>query len=438
MNKDRKVRKVKKIKQRFIIVAMLSMFAVVLVMIGGMNLWNYKNLTNKADMLTHMLAENNGVFPMQKSEKMLEYASDNAAEEKPEKPEEGKWHEMKPETPFQTRYFSLSYKDGKLTALSLAHIAAVGEKEAKEYGDQVREKAPDTGFFGIYRYRTTVMDGNINCVFVDCEEELTMMKETVWTSAIMSCAGLVAVFILLCVFSSIIFRPVEEAGKKQKQFITDAGHELKTPLTIIEANTDILEMEVGESKWIKSTRNQVHRMSGLVQQLVTLTRLDERGDGITKKEMNLSEIVVGTVDLFYPVAESKERVLQAEIEDDIRICGEEKCIRQMLELLFDNALKYSLCNSEIKIGLKTAPIPIKRSHRVIFYIENECEAIKKGDQSVLFERFYRGDESRNSLTGGSGIGLSVVRSVVEAHHGCVCAQSSDGRHLRIQVELPMC
>lgn len=457
----------RKLKHRFIFAAMVSMFAVLVIMIGGMNIWNYRNLIDRTDQTTHMIADNNGVFPDNNNANDPQDAgrdlkagnadpgapqmgagqgsgaetgenagrdpgagSGKAPDGEPDKdPGAGKDPKMQVEAPFQTRYFSVWYnEDGEVSEVSLDHIAAVNEDQAKEYAALVRDNVPDTGFQGIYRYRTVTQESGVLCVFVDCEKDITTMKETLATSLIMSGVGFVAVFALVCLLSTILFKPVEEGYRRQKQFITDAGHELKTPLTIIEANTDVLEMENGESKWLDSTKNQVNRMSGLVQQLVMLARMDEAGQTTEKHLFSLSGAVNETVELFYPVAESRKRTLAAQIESGIDINGDEKSIRQMLELLFDNALKYSLSDSEIRIDLK------KKGRKTVFVIENRCEPMEAGNKDQFFERFYRADSSRNSATGGSGIGLAVVRSVADAHQASIHAESPDGTSLRIRIE----
>lgn len=419
----------KKLKRRFILTAMVSMFLVLLLMIGGMNLGNYRNLIKNADLLTHMLADNDGVFPDNKQDEKTKEESVSEKSEKKKKKKKPE-HKLLAETPFQTRYFCISYdENGQMADLSLEHIAAVGETKAKEYGEAVKKEVPDTGFYGIYRYRTTKTQRGMLCVFVDCEKDMETMKDTLVTSLIMSAAGLAAVFVLVCIFSTIVFRPVEEGNAKQKQFITDAGHELKTPLTIIEANTDIIGMEYGDSKWLQSTKNQVARMSALIQQLVTLARMDEMSETMQKQKFSFSQVVLETVELFYPAAESRGRNLSAEIEKDVFLCGDEKSVRQMLELLFDNALKYSLPKTEIKVELK------KRGRKHIFLIQNACEPMEVGNQNILFERFYKRDVSRNSSGGGSGIGLSVVRSVAQAHDILLHAESRDGESFCIWMEL---
>ena len=258
-------------------------------------------------------------------------------------------------------------------------------------------------------------------------------EDCTWTVLVttisVSLLGLAAVFVLVVIFSRMVFRPVEESIQKQKRFITDASHELKTPLTIIDANTEVMEMESGESQWTKSTRKQIQRLSGLVQQLVTLSRLDEEKGPEEKCEFNLSEAVSECVQPYESLAQTREKNLTLNIEEDITYTGDERSIRQLAGILMDNAVKYSSENGNITLTLK------KKGKKIFLEVYNDADDLPQGKLDVLFERFYRLDSSRNSGTGGSGIGLSVAKAIVQAHKGKITAENKNGRGLTITVIL---
>lgn len=256
---------------------------------------------------------------------------------------------------------------------------------AKAYMESVENAGRDKGFADIYRYRVVKQKDTILYVFVDCEQSLSTYENTLLISAGMSVAGFGIVFLLVCIFSRIIFKPVKESYQKQKQFITDASHELKTPLTIIEANTEVLEMEQGENEWLKSTHNQIERMSHLVQQMVSLTRMDEEKGKGEKCEFFLSDALLDQVELYEPQARSHGIHIQSDVAPDIMYRGQEEEIRRFF--------------------------------------------------GILFERFYRSDASRNSATGGSGIGLAIARAICENRGGNIQAESKDGHSLTITVVL---
>ena len=227
-----------------------------------------------------------------------------------------------------------------------------------------------------------------------------------------------------------MIRPVAESYEKQKRFITDASHEIKTPLTIIEANTEIVEMESGESEWTKSIRKQIARLTALTEKLVFLSRMDEENQSyLQRMDFNLSEAVLDTIDPYQALAETKGKHLSVDVEDDMHFTGDENAIRQAISLLLDNAIKYSEEDGNIRIESRTVG-----KHKVIDVI-NTVDYIEVGKHDELFDRFYRREDSRNSETGGFGIGLSTVYAIVQAHKGRVAARSKDGKSLSIQMIL---
>lgn len=332
------------------------------------------------------------------------------------------------ETPYQTRYFTVTADaDGTLTDCNLERIASVTEEEAEEYAASALENSETTGYEGIYRYRISREGDTTLLIFLDCSQDLGTVETFAKTSFGISLIGLAAVFVLIVVFSRLVFRPVAASYAKQKQFITDASHELKTPLTIIDANTEVLEMEHGESRWTASIRNQVRRLSLMTGQLITLARLEEEKTLREGSPFSLSELLIETVEPFEVPAENANKTLVLQVEENVELFGEEKSIRQLLEILLDNALKYSLSDTSIEISLK------RRGQRKVLTIYNQSEEIPKGSLDQIFERFYRLDAARSSTQGGSGIGLSVAKAVVDAHRGKISAVSEDGHSLTIEV-----
>ena len=425
----------KKIRRKFSVIAMLSMFFVLSIIIAAMNYINYQKMGKNLDDVTYILEIGNGSFYESPDPSEENHAPSNPSNPQGEDP---KAHNKVPEppksiseeTPYQTRYFTVRYDaSGTIYATSVGHISAVNATQARAYAAKVYDAAPGTGFIDVYRYRTVKSGDRVLCIFIDAEKELSTYRGSLMTSIAISAAGLFSVFLLLCLFSKLILRPVEESYRKQKQFLTDAGHELKTPLTIIDANTEVLEMEIGSSKWLDSTRNQVIRLTNMVKQFTALAKMDEAQGFLQRARFSLSRALNETVDLFIPVAASTHRTLQVSCVEDLYYVGDEEQFRQLFCLLLDNAIKYSTPDSTIELALS------KHGKHLCFTISNDCDGIAKGPQDILFERFYRSDSSRNSSTGGSGIGLSIAHSIVENHKGSIHAESSDGKSLQIKVLL---
>lgn len=228
-------------------------------------------------------------------------------------------------------------------------------------------------------------------------------------------------------WSKKIFRPVAESYDKQKRFITDASHEIKTPLTIIDANTEVIEMMSGESEWTKNTRDQVKRLTSLTNQMVALSRLDENPEPREKVEFDLSDTVYEVIDYFASLSEVKGRKINADIQEGVRFTGDENSIRQLISILVDNAMKYAVGDAGVDVSLK------RDGRKICFVLRNLTDGMEAGDQKVLFERFYRPDSSRNSETGGSGIGLSLAKSIVESHKGKITALCDEKGYITFKI-----
>lgn len=406
---------------------MLSTMLVLTAIMGVVNFSNYREMLDRADEMTALLEQNDGKFPEEPS-----WHEQDDTETPPAKLENDEKDKSRfsVETPFETRYFTVTVdENGEVTDCDLDRIAAVDEETAEEYTQTAQQKNKTTGFQGIYRYRVTETEDGAKYVFLDCRREISNFRTVLVTTISVSLLGLAAVFVLVVIFSRMVFRPVEESIQKQKRFITDASHELKTPLTIIDANIEVMEMESGESQWTKSTRKQIQRLSGLVQQLVTLSRLDEEKGLEEKCEFNLSEAVSECVQPYESLAQTREKNLTLNIEEDITYTGDERSIRQLAGILMDNAVKYSSENGNITLTLK------KKGKKIFLEVYNDADDLPQGKLDVLFERFYRLDSSRNSGTGGSGIGLSMAKAIVQAHKGKITAENKNGRGLTITVIL---
>lgn len=430
---------IRQLRKQFIIVAMCSMFAVLAVIVGSLNVASYVGIVRRADGILGMLAENEGRFPDDYSRReQMSGGGRNKAGHKPT-PEifgvHGAFQGFTPETPYDTRFFSVRLDEkGEIVSVDTGRIAAVETGDAIRYAQEIWEQQKTAGFVGNYRYLNQTADGaGDRIIFVDCGKDLMVFRNLVFTSVGVSLFGLFAVFVLVLIFSGKVFAPVEESYRKQKRFITDASHELKTPLTVISANVDILELDGRESQWTASIRNQVKRLGRLTEQMVQLSGLEEEEKPVFAP-CNLSELVSETAAVFEPMVCAGGRRLSMEVEEGVVCQGDGDKLRQMIELLLENALKYASAQGEIRMSLKC----VKKGGRARLLVWNTVEegsGIVPGNLDMLFERFYRLDASRNSGTGGSGIGLSIVRAIVRQHGGKITAKSEDGRSVSFEILL---
>lgn len=410
---------IKKLQRKFVAVAMLSLFIVLLIIIGTVNILNYTRMADDAQRTINILKENDGSFP------------------KPDmRPGHGKemFMGMSPEAPYESRYFSvLMDGSGNVSTIDTGKIAGTDTDEAAEYAEKVLECGRTSGFMGQYRFGVKDKDNGTLIIFLYCGRELSNFRAVLLISVGISFVGMLAVFLLLIFFSGRIVKPVSESYEKQKRFITDAGHEIKTPLTIIDADAELVGLDCGENEWLEDIRKQTKRLTALTNDLIYLAKMEEGQKSSTKIEFPLSDVVEETTESFRARAVNENKKLDIDIQPEITYCGDEKAIRQLVSILVDNAVKYSDGIKIISVKLEGQGGTSKLSKGFRLQVFNSCEHIEPESVKHLFDRFYRAEQSRNSQTGGYGIGLSVAKAVVDAHKGKITADTADGKSLRITV-----
>ena len=429
---------IRKLRRRFVVSSMLALLLVLGVIMGTINLINYRNVVRNADGVLDMLVENGGAFPleMEMPNRGLPLDREDAEGESAEFSGNPQAFARRggrldsPELPFETRYFTVDLDaDGAVSATELGRIAAVDAETAAAMAARTGTRA--RGFVGDYRFRREALEAGTRLLFVDCGQNLTFFRSFLLTSGLISLAGLAAVFLLILVFSGQITRPAAESYEKQRRFITDAGHELKTPLTIINADADVLGMDVGEdNEWLMDIQRQTGRLAELTNDLVQLARMEEV-DAAKYAEFDLSGAVADVAQSFQGPAVSQGKAFSCDIAPGLTLRGDEKALRRLVSILLDNAVKYSDAGGTISLRLK------RQGKSAVLTAFNTCEHIDRADLSHLFERFFRAERSRNSEKGGSGIGLSIAEAVVQAHRGRISAATDDERSLRITAELPL-
>lgn len=405
---------IKKLRQKFILSAMLSLIVVLLVIMSGIHIISYSKISADADNVLSVLNEFGGRFPKNNRPPDLKY--------------DGIYKiSLSPETPYQSRYFLVSFNtEGAVDYIDTRNVAALDTESAEAYAVDVYSSGSNNGFYSVYRYGVFDNEDGKLILFLDCSKELSNFYLSIAVSCIICGVGIISVLILVIIFSSFFLKPVSESYKKQKQFITDAGHEIKTPLAIIDANVDVLEMEQGENEWTASIKNQIQRLSSLTADLITLSKMEE-SDNIIMERFSISDLVCETIESFIIPAVTHNKLLDYDVDANIELCGDEKSIRRLVNILLDNAVKYTPEGGEIFLTLK------KQDKSILLSVENNAENLKEGEMPYLFDRFYREDKSRNSSVKGYGIGLSVAKAIVDSHKGKISAKSPDGKRFIITV-----
>jgi signal transduction histidine kinase len=420
---------VKKLRKKFVITAMLSLLLIIVVMIGIINAVNLHSMYQDADNLLAILTTNDGRFPGMKNDNFLPPAE----RFRPDTPFtfDRLNNTRSAEMPYQSRYFVVRFDStGNITETDLLHIAAITEEDATVFANQIYSSNKEKGMYHSYRYKKAINDdGSCIIVFIDLSSSIFNAFKLLSQSLLVGALALIAMFILVYIFSSQAVAPVVESLEKQKRFITDAGHELKTPLAVISANVDVLELEAGKSEWTSSIRNQIKRMNSLVKNLLTLSRMDEERINVVFSDFDLSQTMLETSTSFQTVAESKDKKFQVDITEGIHITGDKNAMNQLASLLLDNAIKYSSDKGSIHVMLS-------KDKNIVFEVSNTCDSIPSGNLDRLFDRFYRADSSRSRETGGYGIGLSVARAIATSHGGNIEAVRDGDKIIRFIVTLP--
>lgn len=395
------------LRRKFISISMISIFIVFSCIFISLMVFTKIQTNRSVDMLVDTISSNDGVFPKFDSSKQrmpvqMPY-SDVITEE----------------TQFSTRFFSVWLDDEKqIVNTNMDSVSTITEQDVEDYTDKVLKRGKERGWIGDYRYRIMDTENGTTVVFVNGNTYNNTSNRLLFTALLVLLGSASLILILTIVVSKRAVRPVAESYEKQRQFITDANHELKTPLTLILSNLDIVESELGKNEWLDDIRSEGERMGLLINQLVTLSRMDESTDSVMREKFNLSSAVADTVSEFESLAEERGHTLTSSISPSVYYYGDESLIRRLTAILLDNAIKYCDAGGNIQLSL------ICRRHPVLT-VENTYQDVDKLELNRLFDRFYRADKAR-TFSGSFGIGLSIAQSIVKSHKGNIAAYRKSG------------
>ena len=414
---------IRRLRRRFIRIATLSVTAVMLLLTLLLNTANYVSTTRELRDMLQLISSNQGIIPAYRP-------AGEAPATPPKAPQPPRDGNFTAETPYSTRYFVLRYQDdGTLVKADLQNIASVTEENITPYLAAAVAHGAGYGSYGSYRYYVTrTGEGRNMAVFLDGYQQLRSVGLVLLWSLAADAACILLVVVLVVLLSRRAIDPVVRSAEKQKQFITDASHELKTPITVISTCLRVLEMETGKQKWIDKAQAQTEKLTALVNALVTLSRMDEGVSPLKMEPFPLSEAVADTAEPFRDLAQSKGHDLVLDIAPELTYKGDEYAIRQLVSILLDNAVKYARADSPITLTLE------KNRRGIALRCRNGSDPIPEDTLTKLFDRFYRADPSRSAATGGFGIGLSIARSIAEAHRGSICARMA-GEEVEFAAEL---
>lgn len=397
---------IRSLRRKFILIAMTSLIGTMAILCAAIGISNFYAATNRVDKAIFILRQNGGTFLPHGSH--FDPSDFN--------------FQITPETPFETRYFVVELTAQKeIKSVNLEHIAALDRQTVVDTISQIIDAGTERGYVDHYRFGVFPdEDGGNTIIVLDCFLQLQSTNNMLRITVAMFLICVLIVFVLLLFLSKRAIRPFVDNLERQRQFITDASHELKTPLAILSANIGLLEDTYGSDKWLESARSQIVRLDKLIKNLVELARTEESIKEDAAACFSISEVAQANADAFQMLAEADGKVLAAEIAGGINLKGVQDNFFRLFSILLDNAVKY--CDPEGVIQLSVS----QRGRSVYITVSNPCAGVNAAQLPRYFDRFYRADSSRARSTGGYGIGLSTAKAIVARHKGRIFNHYADG------------
>ncbi len=397
---------IRSLRWKFIWLAMLSLLGTMTVLCVSIGVGNHWITTRRVDRAISLLHQNGGTF-----------LPPGAAFD----PSDFEF-QVTPETAFETRYFIVELTEQReVKAVDLEHIAAFDRHSVTETISKVIQAGGSRGYVDYYRFGLFPSeDGGSTMIVMDCFLMLQAADNMLRITVIIFCVCALIVFLLLLFFSGRAIRPFAENLERQRQFVTDASHELKTPLSILSADLDLLSDACGESRWLGSARTQIARLDKLIRNLVELARTEETIREGASEVFSLSDIALASAEALAPLAEAEGNTLAAEVTAGVELRGVQDDLFRLFSILLDNAVKYCDAGGTIRLSVS------QRGRTVRLSVSNPCAGLNPAQLPRYFDRFYRADSSRSRTTGGYGIGLSTARAIVVRHRGRLTNHYANG------------
>lgn len=404
-----------RLRRKFIGIVTLSFISVFFVLLLSIYVFTTIQTNASLDDLADVVSANDGTFPR--------FDDFILGENQPFRP-----NGIDKESPFTTRFFTVRFDSfGRLISADIRSIASVTSDEAIQYAEEVLDGNSERGWKNEFRYKKYDIENGTAVVFINGANARGANQGFLIIAATVFSACGVVILLLIILISKKAVKPAAESYEKQKQFITDASHELKTPLTLVRTNLDIMESENGTSEWLSDVREETEIMTELVNRLVTLARMDEEQDKLNALPFNLSDAVAETVSVFTSAIEKNQKQLSVNISPSVSYTGDEAGIRQLISILMDNAVKYCDEGGNIYVTLYGGRHPV-------LTVDNTYSSVGLVELNRLFDRFYRADKAR-TYGSGFGVGLSIAKAIVEKHHGNITVQNLGNEMIRFQIKL---
>lgn len=412
---------IKQLQKKFVLSSMLAITILLVVVLGGINIFNTVSTNRQTDKLLSTLAEvENSAITLMLPEVKNSWNIFSAV--------------VTQDDTLGAIYF-VAREDvfGKIRSIDTSHISSVNMEEAREYVKQIYNVKSGTGNLGRFKYMVMPTVGNLGktYIFLDVTKQINNVWQVAFLSVGVGALCWFAMLLLTILLSKRAIKPIAENMERQKQFVTDAGHEIKTPLAIIMANTDAMELHYGENKYSKNIRSQIFRLKDLTQDLLTLAKMEESTEKKIKENFLLSGVLEESLFQFEEAILAKEIRLYKNIQPSVYINSRKEQIQRLISILIDNATKYTPQGESIEVYLSQS------GKQVNLVVANDAENLEKLQLNKIFDRFYRGDDARTQKSGGYGIGLSAAKAIVQSLQGNISVQTKDLKKLVFVVKWPL-
>jgi len=398
----------KTLKRRFIIFTMMAVTCLLLFIVLAINSLNWMMLERQSDAVLETLVDADGAFQKMDFDRPPPFS-----------------RPLNMDRMRASRFFIVhSDPNGNIVDVNIDQISAIDRETAKSYALEVLKSDDTSGRVHGYKFAVKQLGPNTFTFFMDTSEQSENFRMVLFASTAIAVLCWVILLIIVILLSGKVIRPVLVGMEKQKQFITNAGHEMKTPLAIIQSNNDTMALIHGENKYNVHIRNQTKRLNVLMSNLLTLAKLDEEIP-LSTETVNISDVAGELLPAYTEDAQARNLRFTVQIEPDIVIQTNKDSFRQMLTVLLDNAIKYTPDGGSVRLSLA------RDGKHIQIIEENTCDPSLEPDPERLFERFYRGDAARTQKESfGYGIGLSAARAICENFDGKLTAEYPSADSIR--------
>ncbi|HFI0463619.1 TPA: sensor histidine kinase [Streptococcus suis] len=410
---------IKQMQRRFLLVAMASFAGVMILLFTVLVSINYFQTTQRLDQQARYFISYNMETP--EADAHLVDSQQDTQADSPQDPyqkdQEGRFDLSrlfdfsgagKDRFPRFFDYFYIVYDSGGQVSQTVVNTYdLLTENQAQAAGQVVYEANQRSGWSGTYRYvKSTLADGQTVVMYYDAKRDLDAIIQLIVLALIMFVVISILAFIVLRLFAASAVRPIVNNIEKQKEFISNASHEIKTPLAILSTNNDVIEMLGQSNEWTQSNRRQIRRLNDLVEQMLLLARFDEGKVHLELSEVNLTDHLGEWLKDMAILAEDAGHAIQVTVPQAVLVESHPDTLRQVVNALLENAIKYH-------IGDRAIEVKWQEKERELWII-NDCEPMTQEESQQVFDRFYRRDTARNREKGGSGVGLSIAKAQAQA------------------------